>query len=65
LISADDEDFDAEICTIKVGGGGKFEVTNTKFEARAPSWGSHPYGLFARIAARARRESGLARGERP
>jgi Tol biopolymer transport system component len=42
LISADDEDFDSEICTINVGGGGKSKVTNTKYDARNPSWGSRP-----------------------
>ena len=40
--SSDDEDFDSEIYTIKVGGGGKSQVTDTKYYASQPSWGSRP-----------------------
>jgi TolB protein len=40
--SSDDEDFDSEIYTIKVGGGGKSQVTNSKHHASYPSWGSRP-----------------------
>ena len=42
LGSDDDEDFDSEICTIKVGGGGKTKVTDTVGYANDPSWGRRP-----------------------
>jgi Tol biopolymer transport system component len=42
LGSDDDEDFDHEICTINVGGGGKTKVTDTPGYASDPSWGSRP-----------------------
>ncbi len=42
LGSDDDEDFDHEIYTIKVGGGGKTQVTDTAGFASDPSWGSRP-----------------------
>jgi hypothetical protein len=42
LGSDDDEDFDSEIYTIKVGGGGKTKVTDTVGYAMDPSWGSRP-----------------------
>src|SRR5215216_3133783 len=48
LGSADDEDFDYEICTIKIGGGGKSQVTNTKYYGSVPSWGSRPEQLLLR-----------------
>ena len=38
----DDEDFDIEICTINVGGGGKTKVTDTVGYAMDPSWGRRP-----------------------
>jgi Tol biopolymer transport system component len=38
----DDEDFDHEICTIRVGGGDKTKVTDTAGYASDPSWGSRP-----------------------
>jgi TolB protein len=39
----DGEDFDSEICTINVGGGGKSQVTNTTNSlAGSPSWGRRP-----------------------
>ena len=38
----DDEDFDVEICTINVGGGGKTKVTDTVGYAMDPSWGRRP-----------------------
>src|SRR5215216_733392 len=38
----EDEDFDHEIYTIKVGGGGKSHVTDTTYYASYPSWGSRP-----------------------
>jgi len=42
LGSDDGEDFDSEIYTINVGGGGKSQVTDTAHFARDPSWGSKP-----------------------
>jgi TolB protein len=42
LGSDDDEDFDHEICTINVGGGGKTKVTDTVGYASDPSWGRRP-----------------------
>jgi TolB protein len=42
LGSDDGDDFDSEIYTIKVGGGGKTQVTYTKYYASDPSWGSRP-----------------------
>ena len=42
LGSSDDEDYDSEIYTINVGGGGKSQVTDTIHYARSPSWGSRP-----------------------
>ena len=42
LGSDDDEDFDHEICTINVGGGGKTKVTDTAGYSSDPSWGSRP-----------------------
>jgi hypothetical protein len=42
LGSDDDEDFDSEICTIDVGGGGKTKVTDTVGYANDPSWGRRP-----------------------
>jgi Tol biopolymer transport system component len=42
LGSSDDEDFDHEIYTIKIGGGGKTQVTDTAGYASDPSWGSRP-----------------------
>ena len=38
----DDEDFDIEICTINVGGGGKTKVTDTVGYAMDPSWARRP-----------------------
>jgi Tol biopolymer transport system component len=38
----DDEDFDHEIYTINVSGGSKSQVTNTKYWASNPAWGSRP-----------------------
>ena len=40
--SSDDEDFDSEIYTINIGGGGKSQVTNSKYSSSDPSWGSRP-----------------------
>ena len=40
--SSDDEDFDSEIYTINVGGGNRSQVTDTKYYASEPSWGSRP-----------------------
>jgi Tol biopolymer transport system component len=42
LGSDDDEDFDHEICTINVGGGGKTKVTDAVGYASDPSWGRRP-----------------------
>jgi Tol biopolymer transport system component len=40
--SFDPDDVDHEIYTIDVGGGGKSQVTDTKYYAWTPSWGSRP-----------------------